>query len=224
MTENLAEAVEAVIRRRKTEKVLCHDTDVHNSVPVEVAEQHKKTVLDSIKTAGWAPFHYPRNEDKIAEPWRAHILWRDDALKVAQYMRDEIDNVKGEPALLAGCSAMVLVTWLPRYYGRDSQGVICQPSQKQSEIDIDEEHLAGASAMVQNLLLMLTAHGMGNYWSSGGKLRGQAMFEYLGIPSEERFLAAVFIEYPEMMDDSKERKPGKLRDKRSERWIRQVSI
>ena len=54
--------------------------------------------------------------------------------------------------------------------------------------------------MVQNLLLALTAKGMGNYWSSGGKLRERAAFNYLSIPQLERLLAAVFVEYPEMRD------------------------
>ena len=78
--------------------------------------------------------------------------------------------------------------------------------------------------MVQNLLLMLTAHGMGTYWSSGGRLRKPEMFDYLGIPSNERFLAGLFIEYPEMMDDTKERKPGSHRDKRSGDWVREVVL
>ncbi len=88
----------------------------------------------------------------------------------------------------------------------------------------DEEHLAAASAMVQNLLLILTAHGMGTYWSSGGRLRKPEVFEWLGIPVAERFLAGVFIEYPEMMGQAKERKPGSHRDKRSLAWIRHVEI
>ena len=78
--------------------------------------------------------------------------------------------------------------------------------------------------MVQNLLLLLTAHGMGTYWSSGGSFKGSEMYTYLGIPETERLLAALFIEYPEMMDDSKDRKPGSQRDNRSENWIREVSL
>jgi len=77
--------------------------------------------------------------------------------------------------------------------------------------------------VVQNLLLLLTAHGMGTYWSSGAALRGPAMFGYLGIPERERLLGAIFIEYPDANDndndddddDTKQRVQGKLRDMRS---------
>lgn len=79
--------------------------------------------------------------------------------------------------------------------------------------------------MVQNLLLLLTAHNMGNYWSSGGEFRSVEMAEYLNIPAGERLLAAVFIEYPEMQreeDGHTLRKPGAHRNERSTGWIREV--
>ena len=88
----------------------------------------------------------------------------------------------------------------------------------------DEEHLAAASAMVQNLLLLLTARGMGTYWSSGGKLRAPEMFDYLSIPQHERLLAGVFVEFPEAMDAPHQRIPGKLRDRRGDGWIREVKL
>jgi len=84
---------------------------------------------------------------------------------------------------------------------------------------------------VQNLLLLLTAHGMGTYWSSGAALRGPAMFGYLGIPERERLLGAIFIEYPDANDnddddddDTKQRVQGKLRDMRSGGWVREVGL
>ena len=224
MTDSLPRAVAEVIRRRRTEKVLCLDVNHHAPVPSEIAERNRTKVTDAIRLAGWAPFHYSRNEGGIAEPWRAHVLWEDDTLKTAKYMLENVEGAKGEPALIAGCSILVLVTWLPRYYERSAAECPLQPSVKLSEYEVDEEHLAAASAMVQNLLLMLTAYGMGNYWSSGGKLRDKIMFDFLGIPTTERLLAAVFVEYPEMMDASKQRKPGKLREKRSEEWIRSIAL
>ena len=219
--KTLPETMETIIRNRKTEKVLC-DVEAHRSVPADIAERNREIVLQSIKTAGWAPFHYPRKVDGLAEPWRAHVVWHEDAKQAAFYLRDELNVTSKAPRLAAGCSAFVLVTWLPEFYDLESQ----QASKltREDQIARDEEHLAAASAMVQNLLLMLTAHGMGTYWSSGGKLRQSEMFDYFGIPNQERLLAAVFIEYPEMMDDSKERKAGSQRNNRSEAWIREVTF
>ena len=211
-----------IIRQRKTEKVLC-DVNDHKPVPLALAEQNKKVVLEAVKTAGYAPFHYPRNVDKITEPWRAYVLWDDGVKKTAEYLRDELKVNSKEPSLAAASNALVLVTWIPEFYDVEAQEK--SNLSRENQIIHDEEHLAAASAMVQNLLLILTAHDMGTYWSSGGRYRGSEMFDYVGIPQNERLLAAVFIEYPEMMDDdSKQRKPGKLRNTRSENWIREVSV
>ncbi|QDT92685.1 nitroreductase family protein [Gimesia algae] len=215
------ETVETIIRARRTEKVLC-DIESIRPVPADVAERNREIVLQAIQTAGWAPFHYPRKVDGLAEPWRAHVLWHEEAKQAAIYLRDELHVTSKGPRLAAACSALVLVTWLPEFYDLESQQT--SKIDRETQLARDEEHLAAASAMVQNLLLMLTAHGMGNYWSSGGKLRGPEMFNYLGIPEQERLLAAVFIEYPEMMDDSKERKAGSLRNDRSDQWIREVTL
>jgi nitroreductase len=220
MTEPQANIVEKVIRGRRTEKVLAQLED-HRPVPDDVDTLRRPQVMDAIATAGWAPFHFARSP-QIAEPWRVHVLWQDQALKTAHYLRDELNDASKVPLLLAGCSACVIVTWLPEFDG---------PSDKPRSAAVleeqrirDEEHLAASSAMVQNLMLMLTTHGMGTYWSSGGRLRKPEIFNYLGIPSEERFLASIFIEYPEMADAERERKPGAHRDKRGGDWIREVAI
>lgn len=210
--------IEAIIKQRRSLKVLC-DVDRPTQISADVAIRNKKVVLESIEVAGWAPFHYDRGVDGITEPWRAHVLWHTEAQKVASQLRDWFDDIptaSKEPRLLSACSAVVLVTWLPQFYDVESP----LPSQ----IAIDEEHLAAASAMVQNLLLMLTAHGMGTYWSSGNKLRSPLLFEKLGIPAAERLIAAVFVDYPEAIQRQEERLPGKHRDKRSARWIREVSV
>ena len=221
MSENAAAIVTEVIRQRKTEKVLC-DVDKHTPLLTENAAAHRRSVLESIETAGWAPFHFARHPDGIAEPWRAHVVWPEDLKKLAVFLQDDLGLTSNEPRLVAGCSVLVLVTWLPEF----DDAVVAARSGLNAEKrrTRDEEHLAAASAMVQNLLLMLTAHGMGTYWSSGGRLRGAEVFDYLKIPADERLLAAVFIECPETTADSKQRKPGAHRNKRSDAWIREVEL
>lgn len=213
-----AQIVERVVRARRTEKVLSTLAD-HRPVPDAVDALRRPQVLAAIKTAGMAPFHFARTKE-VAEPWRAHVLWHDRAIKTARHLHDEHGDTGKLPLLLAGCSAAALVTWLPEFDADPGKPI--SEAVREERRTRDEEHLAASAAMVQNLLLLLTAHGMGTYWSSGGALRKPDMFEYLGIPAEERFLAGVFIEYPEMMDASKERKPGSHRDKRGAAWVREV--
>ena len=98
-------AIESIIRTRRTEKVLC-DPDAARPVPADVVERNREVVLQAIRTAGWAPFHYPRKVDGIAEPWRAHVLWHDDAHKAAIHLRDELGVTSKGPRLAAACSAL----------------------------------------------------------------------------------------------------------------------
>ena len=60
-----SEVVEAVIANRKTEKVLC-EVSTHEPVPRELVQRSKNVILRSVKAAGWAPFHHPRNYNGIA--------------------------------------------------------------------------------------------------------------------------------------------------------------
>ena len=220
MSEQAA-IIEKIIRDRKTEKVLSELKD-YQPVPEAIATRNNEVVLQAIKTAGWAPFHYARQVEGMAEPWRAHVLWDKEAYKAAVHMQTELGVTTKEPKLALGCSALVIVTWLPEFYDEAIQ--VASKLPRETQIARDEEHLAAASCMVQNLMLILTGHGMGTYWSSGGKFRGTEMFDYLGIPANERFLAGIFIEYPEMMSDTKFRKPGAQRNNRSESWIREISL
>ncbi len=219
MSDHHAQIVEQVVRARRTEKVLSQLAD-HQPVPDVVDALRRPQVLSALGAAGMAPFHFARQPAGIAEPWRAHVLWHDQAIKTAHHLHDEHGDTGKLPLLLAGCSAAVLVTWLPEFDAEPGKPI--SDAVREERRTRDEEHLAASAAMVQNLLLLLTAHGMGTYWSSGGALRKPDMFDYLRIPSGERFLAGVFIEYPEMMDESKERKPGSHRDKRGEAWMREV--
>jgi nitroreductase len=213
-----------LIRSRITEKVMCDPGAGPEQLSDEIENLNRHRVLESIETAGWAPLHYSRGVDGIAEPWRAHILWRQRARDAAQYMQETLKVKTKEPRLASACSALVLATWLPETSAPDD--VIPSSDVVQKIVSRNEEHLAASASMVQNFLLMLTAHGMGNYWSSGGRFRGSEMFDYLSIPKTERLLAAVFIEYPDeigLNPETKERKPGAQRGNRSQKWFREVS-
>ncbi|MEM1221659.1 MAG: nitroreductase family protein [Verrucomicrobiota bacterium] len=216
-----AEILDKIIRARFTEKVV-REVAHQQEVPPELEAVHRQTVLGALETAGWAPFHYPRESDELAEPWRAHVLWSQQARRAASFLEDQLEVTSKEPKLAAACSALVLVTWIPEVVNESANQSV------QEKINLrNEEHLAATSAMVQNFLLLLTAHDLGNYWSSGGKFRSAEMAEYLNVPVGERLLAAVFIEYPEMRlrDDGQTlRQPGTHRDKRSTGWIREVSV
>lgn len=215
MSPDLHSYLTSLIRSRKTEKVLCPPEDAP-AVSEETQQQLLQQILEDLSTAGWAPFHYPREVDGIAEPWRATVLTATEARKVALYMQQELGITSKEPLLSAGCTAMVLITWLPELNPEETVSALV--SEKRAARD--REHLAASSAMVQNFLLLQTARGHGTYWSSGGALGGPEMGRFLKIPQTETLLAAVFIDTPGLYTGQEERKPGAHRDKRCDRWIR----
>ncbi|MEM6455945.1 MAG: nitroreductase [Acidobacteriota bacterium] len=222
----LYEAVDDVVRRRRTEKVI-GDVDNPLPLPPEVAARNNARLMEALKASGWAPFHFQRGVDDLVEPWRAHVLWQESACKLARSLRDDHGIKSKLPKLAAGCSAMVLMTWLPEFY--DEAAREASNLSRDKQLMHDEEHLAAASAMVQTFLLLLTAHSMVNYWSSGGPLREPEMLDLLSVPRGERLLGVIFVEYPEMRknfdDDPRDRRVSARRDRRSEDgWIREVTL
>ena len=212
-----------IIKQRQTWKVVApvEQPIVHSEETLAAGDQK---VAEAIATAGWAPFHYDRAVEGIAEPWRVHVLNQDRCRALSTEFRTMFPDAKPNnklPLMLSACGALALVTWLPQF--SDGAGGKDQSVDKEKRAQIDEEHLAATSAYVQNLLLLLTADRLGTYWSSGGQFRELRMFEHLEIPINQRLLAAIFIDY-DPKNSSPERIAGKLRNQRSDqsqwtRWI-----
>lgn len=216
---NQHQSVRNTIRNRRTLKVL-GDTNHPLEISREICDTNRPLVLQAIADAGCAPFHYDRNHQSIAEPWRFHLLWHEQCRKIAANFFEWFDgDIKPNtkiPAMLSASGALIIVNWLPQ------EGL----AKSEKSTLINEEHLAATAAAVQNLLLLLTAHGMGTYWSSGGQFRSEAMFSRMGISPVERLLAAVFVEFPETMNLDMERLPGKQRKNRTsvDNWLNVVEI
>jgi nitroreductase len=223
--EIITRSVDAVIRERRTIKVIAPADQIHrpNTLPPENSSEvlaFNEQVRQSVSVAGWAPFHFDRKMNSIPEPWRMHILFRKSARQLASELPRIAPDMKPNnkvPGMLIACGATVIVTWLP------------EPNpQRDAKIEsVNCEHLAAASAAVQNLLIALEARGMGTYWSSGGTLRDRPVMQHLKLEDYEQLLASVFIEYPDSSDQPLwERLPGNHRTARtpSTRWSRDVEF
>jgi len=179
-----------VIESRRTFK----NVDSPVQIDSQSAQTQRAVVLQSVKSADAAPFHYDRSSDNVPQPWRVNILWHEECQKIAANFHQWFDNVKPGnklPSMLSACGACVLVSWLPQF-----DGVTDDTIAKSKQLQIDQEHLAATSAYVQNLMLLLTAANMGTYWSSGGQFRERSMMDRLAMARPQQLLAAVFVEFP----------------------------
>lgn len=208
------------IRNRQTIKVLSGD-----DLPAQGMGEGLDQLLD---LAGWAPFHRAcdsshRSPDDSSssgaiEPWRFHVLDAANCRTLRQ--RIPLEQAGKIPNMLAAADALILATWLPNPNSQPDLPAEClfEPSMA------NMEHIAAASAAIQNLLLAATAHGIRTYWSSGGVLRSAQVFELLGIPTEQILLGAVFF-FPTDTGEA-DVVSSKLRASRSDAsgWSRRINL
>lgn len=215
MGEDTAKIVDQVIRDRRTDKVLAEEP-----FPLQDA---RHTVEELVATAGWAPFH--RVAARVHQeagalpsivPWRFHLLDAAGCRALRQALLARGDKSK-VPRMLATATALIQATWLPNPPKGELVGIF-EPTEE------NMEHIAAAGAAVQNLLLAATARGIPNYWASGGALRGAEAFGWMGIPTREILLGAVFL-FPAETDNA-EVSPGSHRDNRGAPadWARWVEL
>lgn len=183
-----AKLVSNVIHHRRTSKVLANvDCEIFHSDAI--LERYDALVAEAITDAGMAPFHYDRNFNSIAEPWRFHVVGQQECRHLSQQIGNWFPDMKPSnklPAMLRACGCLVLINWIPQFGWTDADA---------KQIQIDEEHLAATAAATQNFLVSLTARGIKTYWSSGGFFRTSKMFEKLDIPINEKLLSAIFVDY-----------------------------
>lgn len=215
--EAFVSTVDHVIRERKTAKIL---RDPEHCEATGDLTQFVEAVRACVEVAGWAPFHKVAHKEThlggtltSVVPWRFYILEKPMCCALIAHLHAQADEQPDSkwsrawrskiPKLLSGAGAAVLVTWLP-----DPSPSGDMPELSENNI----EHIAAASAATQNLLLAAEARGMYTYWSSGGILRDDDLFEWLGIPRSQMLLGAIFLSPDDAVYDVNE--PGGLRASR----------
>ncbi len=217
MTDRL-KAVSQAICERKTVKVIADQ-----EIPLK-GEGISHSELDALlDIARWAPFHQPSHGSHrdgelrdVIEPWRVYKF----DLAACRAMINKIssdDNPGIIPGMLGAADALINVTWLP-----DPDAEYVAPAFAPTERNM--EHIAAASAFIQNLLVAATARDITTYWSSGGVFKTEKYKAMLGVPQQEILLGAIFL-FPGEANEC-EHRTGKLREKRSEadRWSRWMEL
>lgn len=210
--------LKTILANRVTSKVLA-DLDS----PLNPQGLERSEIDNWLASAGQAPFHHQAERTHKGDlsspvPWRMYKFDAPACRELLTYLNENADAGK-ICNMLAACDAMVLATWTPDVANNDlKDDVLFEGTER------NMEHVAAASAAVQNLLLLATEAGWRTYWSTGGVLRTPQVFDRYGISNSEILLGAIFI-YPQEVGDAEIRK-GKLCDARGDisdwsRWVAQ---
>ena len=207
------------IRTRRTLKVLA---DPAQPFPVDdgALEPHLAELLE---LASWAPFHKPADDAHregpldSAVPWRFTVLPSSSCRSLVAWVDREGVQMGKMSHMLSAASACLVATWLPD----PAEGLGFQEFEPTLR---NMEHIAAASAAVQNLLLAGTDRGFETYWSTGGLFRTEKVYDKLEIPRVEVLLGSIFL-FP---SDTRgvPAFPGALRERRGgiESWSRVVRL
>lgn len=209
---NAFNTVQSSILQRKTAKVLAEQpwTPTLN-------ESEQKVLIDELlRLAAHAPYHYKsaeRYKQDILDsslPFRAYTLNATTCRKLAELLENSQPPAGKILNMLWAAEAMIVMSWLPDVFGEQPEVREIEPIPFTGSLR-NMEHIAAASAAIQNILLGATAAGHPSYWSSGGALRQRQARTLLGIPMDEIFLGCLFVFPKDALERGVDVKPGKLR-------------
>ncbi len=198
------------LQTRRTYKIIGDPTQPEK--PDATVKARVKRVLEA---AGNAPFHYPCDRIHLSAfgspvPWRVYALGAEECRVLMQKLIDAGDPTK-VPNMLAAAQSLLQITWLPDA----GYAPTANPEKDESIFDgtlRHMEHLAAAGAFAQSVLLAAEAENFRTYWSSGGALRGEQVFDWLQIPKTEMLIGSIFL-YSQLIETG-EVKPGSMAEKR----------
>jgi len=223
--------IDQTIKSRKTAKVLAHEP----WTPSITKEQQEQLTQELLQLAAHAPYHYT-SSDRYKDvkrgltsslPFRCYTLTAGDCRTVAQHIEKESIPAGKVQNMFWAADIMMVMTWLPDVFGeqQDPLSLAAEPLPFVGTLR-NMEHIAAASAAIQNVLLGATARALPNYWSSGGMLRHKELRSFLKIPLNELVLGCLFV-FPKDSDArAADIKPGKLRGqgKALELWSSPVRL
>ena len=217
----MSHPIDQIIKDRRTSKAI---GDIDH--PISITDSSFiKAVNEIVTVAGSAPYHKPANAIHLSDalpspvPWRFYVLDSQGCNQLLTTLKDwgteDSFWIRGKiPAMLAAGGALIQATWLPE---PTSTNLPYEPNLQNTE------HIAAASAAIQNLLLAATGRGIPTYWSSGGTLRDPKILAHLGIPANQHLLGSIFL-FPDTTNA--EVFGGKQREKREAggAWTQWVTL
>ena len=223
--------VDTTIKKRKTEKVLAN-----TPWPIHKSDAELKALATALlELAAMAPYHYPcaeyHTENKALTsclPFRIYVVDTKNCRLVSEYISSKKIIAGKIQNMLDAADLLFMVTWLPEESETASKDLATmRAEQVPFEGSLKNmEHIAAASAAVQNLLVGATERKIPNYWSSGGVLRKKELRNLLDIPMDEILLGGIFMFPEDSADKEAEIKLGAHRENGKEinTWSRWTNL
>jgi len=209
------------IKSRITQKVLA---DEAWNISLDQTSQNT-LIQELLDLAATAPYHYACHEShstgelSSALPYRFYVLDTNNIRSLAHYIKEEKLSAGKILNMLEAADLLFLVTWLPEP-SKNEEAILFEGNIK------NMEHIAAASAAIQNVLIGASAREIPNYWSSGGVLKQASLKSHLNIPMQEILLGAIFL-FPKDSENKKGKiVEGKLRNTGKEKstWAKNIEI
>ena len=221
---------EIIIKNRKTTKILSE-----SPWPLSLSfNEQNELISELLELASFAPYHhkcaqnYREESQELASclPFRFYALTTRDCRKLAELIKEQQINAGKVTQMLHTADILFLVTWLPEPNSTSDDLSSIEEEQKFEGTRKNMEHIAAASAAIQNILIGATAKEIPTYWSSGGVLRKNPLRDYLNIPFDEILLGSLFL-FPNNSTQSNAKViEGHLRNegKRLDTWSKRVDL
>jgi nitroreductase len=188
-------SIDNIIKNRKTEKALSENQNTITN--------NDALIQGLLELAAAAPYHFKSNshftENKELDsslPYRFYVADSKQCRSLSDYIVEEEIKAGKIRNMLNTADVLLMVTWLPEIedYNNVSHEAIPFTGNLKNM-----EHIAAASAAIQNVLIGANSRSLPNYWSSGGQLRNDPLRSHIGIPTDEILLGAIFV-FPNNLD------------------------
>lgn len=195
------------IMRMSTKRILSVDRANHNdaggeTMTVEEAVRTRRSVThlgggldrevvsEILKLALWAPNHH------LTEPWTISVVLGAGRDRLADAWANEVQSqLSQEPHKTPDMMQKIVDAERAKVY-RAPCLIFVSVRPPTGNSVTDEEDYAATAALIQNILLLAHAKGLGAIWRTGKMLRSQAVKKFLGLAEQARIVGIVYLGNP----------------------------
>ncbi len=167
-----------------------------------VVEPVDRGVVDEIlKLAIWAPNHH------LTEPWTISVVCGSARDRLADAWTNEVrTQLTQDPSKAPDAIEKVVAAERAKVY-RAPYLIFVSVRPPTGNTVTDEEDFAATAALIQNILVLAHAKGLGAIWRTGKMARSPAVKTFLGLSEQDRVVGIVYLGKPAKAGVERPRNP-----------------